>query len=71
LDHVVRGEGSGDENDHAALSGAALLSAGGCTSRSSEVEASYVSRFQYQGYSYRQVAAESKRINSRAAQVSG
>ena len=55
----------------AALSGAALLSAGGCASRSSEVAATYVSPVQYQGYSCRQLAAESQRINSRAAQVSG
>lgn len=53
----------------ASLCGAALL--GGCASRSDQVAATYVSPVQYQSYSCNQLARESQRINSRAAQLSG
>ena len=53
------------------LVGAALTSAVGCASRSSEVAAAYVSPVQYQSHSCSQLAAESQRINSRAARLSG
>ena len=53
-----------------ALTCVAAASAG-CASRSENIGAAYVSPVAYQSYSCQQIAQESARVSSRAAQLSG
>jgi hypothetical protein len=48
-----------------------VLAAGGCSSSSEKISASYVSPLQYQSYSCNQLAEEAQRISARVSQVSG
>jgi outer membrane murein-binding lipoprotein Lpp len=43
----------------------------GCASKSSDIQAAYVSPIQYQNYSCDQLLAEGQRVSARAAMVSG
>lgn len=53
----------------ASISAAIITS--GCADKSSNVQASYVSPIQFQGYSCSQISSEAQRVSSRAAQSAG
>jgi len=44
---------------------------GACASRSSDIQASYVSPVQYQNYSCQQLVEEGRRVSAHAARVAG
>lgn len=50
---------------------AIALGASGCATTSGDIAASYVSPMQYQSYDCAQLAAETQRVQARAAQLAG
>lgn len=57
--------------DRATIAILASLLLAGCASKSTDIEASYVSPLQYQTYTCNQLVAEGQRVSQRAAAVSG